>query len=247
MSERTLRRLELAAVGLKACARCGESKPLTEFPKHSKGRGGLAPDCRACHRDYHRSRYIPVDGLEAAQLKRQLADAGLKRCIRCLTTYPQAEFYEGRGSVCKACYRANYRAYANAYREANPEKSKAYYEANRGYFQAYRRAWVAANAEKIRTSWLRLKYDLSQGEYDRLLADQGGHCALCPAEFSTRAGKRIALSVDHCHDCQGIDRRGSVRGILCDPCNRLLEYRPDRHDYLSRHICPAGAAHDVAS
>jgi Recombination endonuclease VII len=48
-------------------------------------------------------------------------------------------------------------------------------------------------------------------EYARLLAAQGGHCALCPNEPKTRR-----LHVDHDH------ATGRVRGLLCHRCNRNL-------------------------
>lgn len=53
-------------------------------------------------------------------------------------------------------------------------------------------------------------------EYDRLLAAQGGHCALCPNTPKTRR-----LHVDHDH------RTGEKRGLLCFPCNRALPYYKD--------------------
>jgi hypothetical protein len=48
-------------------------------------------------------------------------------------------------------------------------------------------------------------------EYARLLAAQGGHCALCPNTPKTRR-----LHVDHDH------ATGKVRGLLCHRCNRAL-------------------------
>ena len=52
---------------------------------------------------------------------------------------------------------------------------------------------------------------LTDWQYDLLLANQDGHCALCPSEPKTRR-----LHVDHDH------RTGKVRGLLCHRCNRTL-------------------------
>lgn len=52
---------------------------------------------------------------------------------------------------------------------------------------------------------------VSDEQYARLLAAQGGHCALCPNGPKTRR-----LHVDHEH------RSGKVRGLLCHRCNRML-------------------------
>lgn len=69
-----------------------------------------------------------------------------------------------------------------------------------------------------RETYLQRKYGISAADYDRLLAEQGGGCALCgvkPEELT--AGRfRTYLHVDHCHDT------GRVRGLLCPEHNLLL-------------------------
>lgn len=52
---------------------------------------------------------------------------------------------------------------------------------------------------------------VSDAEYERLLAAQGGGCAICGATPKTRR-----LHVDHDH------KTGAVRGLLCHRCNRAL-------------------------
>lgn len=52
---------------------------------------------------------------------------------------------------------------------------------------------------------------VSDEQYARLLAAQGGHCALCQNGPKTRR-----LHVDHDH------ATGKVRGLLCHRCNRVL-------------------------
>jgi len=52
---------------------------------------------------------------------------------------------------------------------------------------------------------------ITDAEYERLLAAQGGHCALCANTPKTRR-----LHVDHDH------RTGEVRGLLCYVCNKYL-------------------------
>lgn len=34
---------------MKTCTKCGETKPKTEFGKHTSGRDGLRPTCKSCH------------------------------------------------------------------------------------------------------------------------------------------------------------------------------------------------------
>lgn len=71
---------------------------------------------------------------------------------------------------------------------------------------------------------------VSPEQYEAMLADQNGHCALCPAVPKTRR-----LDVDHDH------RTGAVRGLLCHWCNRRLGQRTTpawlrrAADYLERN------------
>lgn len=60
---------------------------------------------------------------------------------------------------------------------------------------------------------LRKTYGITLAEYDRVLAYQGGACAICkrvPAPGKPR------LAVDHDH------RTGLLRGLLCWLCNRAI-------------------------
>ena len=52
---------------------------------------------------------------------------------------------------------------------------------------------------------------ITDEEYERLLALQGGHCALCPNTPKTRR-----LHRDHDHGTL------ELRGLLCHSCNRKL-------------------------
>lgn len=56
------------------------------------------------------------------------------------------------------------------------------------------------------------KYGLTQGEYDQLLADQGGRCPTCGTDDPGAKG----WCIDHCHSS---DR---VRALLCNQCNTAL-------------------------
>jgi hypothetical protein len=57
-------------------------------------------------------------------------------------------------------------------------------------------------------------YGITPGEYDELLARQGGGCAICGATDSGRNGQ--PLCVDHCHVT------GAVRALLCVKCNTAV-------------------------
>jgi len=116
-----------------------------------------------------------------------------KRCTKCSLTKPLSEFYVSRrqGGVqrqcrCKPCQRA-----ANAANHAKRIRTP----------------------EEIRRAKLRQLYGMTEADYDRLLARQGGGCAVCR---SRPGGDTRILSVDHNHTT------GDIRGLLCTGCNAVL-------------------------
>jgi hypothetical protein len=70
------------------------------------------------------------------------------------------------------------------------------------------------NTEKRKSSSLRYYYGIDIHEYNRLLAAQGGVCAICKLPPSgQRDSRSIHLAVDHSHTT------GAVRALLCQHCN----------------------------
>ena len=73
----------------------------------------------------------------------------------------------------------------------------------------------AKTATATRERHLLRKYGISLVEYDALFAEQGGGCKICGRQ------QEKALDVDHCH------ATGTVRGLLCGNCNRMIGYGRD--------------------
>jgi Recombination endonuclease VII len=88
--------------------------------------------------------------------------------------------------------------------------------------------WYRANPERSienkRRHNLKSLYGLSVDQYNDLLRAQHGACAICGNGQSGR------LHVDHCHDS------GSVRGLLCNRCNRAIGLLGDDPAILRRAI-----------
>lgn len=115
----------------------------------------------------------------------------LKVCPRCGDAKPRDDFVrnrsqrDGLGSYCKPCHI-----------QVTAEAAVRLYGGHRNFL-------------------LKLRYGISEAEFEKLVRKQGGTCAICR--------KRGAKHVDHDHDS------GEVRAVLCFYCNRGLgKFREDR-------------------
>jgi hypothetical protein len=154
----------------------------------------------------------------------------MKRCRYCGEEKPLAEFYRDRSArdghrpECKAC---------------TARKRRAWYEENRDREVARVQKWAAehpkqyaatqerykqsgAKAKSNRKSHLKRKYGLTLEQFDAMLAQQSGLCAIC--------GDRPAAHVDHDHE------NGRVRALLCFNCNGALGHMLDNPGWLLRAI-----------
>lgn len=184
-----------------------------------------------------------------------------KRCPRCQRSKPLVEFYrssatkDGRQGHCKACNREILRERA----ALQPRKSRVRVSAPAGYkwcadcdaikpadeFPRNRNSGdglaqyckpchnARGRESKIRLYGgtrhyhLKRRYGIGADEVEAMAEAQGGLCAICKI--------RPPEHVDHDHTT------GSIRGILCGPCNQGLgQFRDDRtvlmqaHEYLRR-------------
>ena len=69
---------------------------------------------------------------------------------------------------------------------------------------------------RTRDGHLRRKYGITQADYDRMLAEQGGGCRICGRTAEQQTRYSAWLHIDHCHET------GRIRGLLCDQHNLLL-------------------------
>lgn len=124
------------------------------------------------------------------------------------------------------------------YYRANPDKFRRTPEQQAEYNRRRRERYAAdaeyrervkrqakITPEQRRERTLR-EYGITPEQYDTMLAEQGGGCAICGVEFAHRGGARLA--VDHCHET------GAVRGLLCSNCNQGLGKFGDDPERLDR-------------
>ena len=75
--------------------------------------------------------------------------------------------------------------------------------------------YPSVNPVSRRAGHLRYRYGIDLADYDRLLSEQGGACAIC-GEQSPINGIKKYFCVDHDHST------GKVRGLLCNHCNLMV-------------------------
>jgi len=91
-----------------------------------------------------------------------------------------------------------------------------------------------------RDLWMVSKYGITRQQYEKILTDQGGGCAICGGEERTKTtsgtGQVRRLSVDHDHSCcPGVRSCGKcIRGILCNDCNNSIGRMKDDPARLRR-------------
>ena len=125
------------------------------------------------------------------------------KCKKCGRKKSKSEFYKekrtkrGYQARCKACCRSD----AKAVFEANPEP--------------YRQRAREAHTTEARRARTLAKYGLTQDDYDRILKEQNGGCAICG---TTESGHNESehFVVDHNHET------GETRGLLCNLCNLAI-------------------------
>lgn len=175
----------------------------------------------------------------------------MKTCNKCKLEKPETDFYlrsetdfyirseaGKREASCKECWRANQKIYSAEHREEIAAKEKIYRAKNLEKIAAQKKTYRAKNREKIaakakikraenlekETSRARVyRYGVTPGAFKRMLANQGGVCAICGG-----LGGKKGFCVDHDHESK------EVRGLLCSTCNTGIGFLKDSSDITRR-------------
>jgi hypothetical protein len=149
----------------------------------------------------------------------------MKTCNKCGETKQNTEFYpakKGRGgvtAVCKLCIGIQNRARHAVKREERMAKKRSY-NAEHSPERVIKMAdWRKRNPAKYKAQNLKRLYGLELAEFEKMLAAQGGCCAICSEKIAPIAegGRtRASACVDHDH------ATATVRAILCRGCNTGL-------------------------
>jgi hypothetical protein len=127
----------------------------------------------------------------------------VKRCARCRAVKPVSCFHfhrrakDLRHCYCKIC---------------NCQLMRLYNATHKSQLSAYNKLRLVRDPLVHRRIQLRLKYGLSISQFEELVKQQRGRCAIC-----LRPERRNRpLSVDHCHKSK------RIRGLLCSNCNTAI-------------------------
>ena len=161
-----------------------------------------------------------------------------KTCSKCVKSKPITAFYRrSTGRVLSYCksylkkihqleqirfrkkIRVRRRKYGIEYRRKNKEKLRLK-QLERGAKHPRRERRVKKNGQLV------ANYGITLKQFNVLLKLQDGKCAICRRVPS----KRIRFGVDHNH------ATGTIRGILCGPCNHGIGMLKDNVKLLCRAI-----------
>lgn len=130
---------------------------------------------------------------------------------------------------CASCYAKWLKSNNPEFAESQRKSRKEWLAKNPDYERNYKNEEIKKKGGSAYQRKLDLKknYGLTVEQYDKMVVDQGGLCAICG---KTPSGKRKLLCVDHCH------RSGQIRGLLCLSCNCGLGYFKDSVDLLKKAV-----------
>lgn len=132
------------------------------------------------------------------------------------------------------------------WRLKNPERwretLRAYSAKHAEHKAAVAREWRKKNPDRVRALRLWKAFRITPEDYDSMLKEQGGFCAIC--RFPERV-KDQAMAVDHDHKCcDGYRSCGNcIRGLLCGRCNSMIglgQDNPETLENAARYLRTAG-------
>lgn len=137
----------------------------------------------------------------------------MRKCTRCNNLKSESAFYNyTHEQRCKPCI---------------SEVRKLKYAEDRAGNAAKKRKYTQANPDKIKDIKLKQTYGIGLEDYNHMLAQQNGVCAICKRpETAVWRGKTLRLAVDH------KENPHQVRGLLCMKCNRSFGLLEENIDFM---------------
>lgn len=140
----------------------------------------------------------------------------MKTCTCCKINKKKHAFV-GKDYWCKECRSEYNKQDYKKKRVKVLKRNKKRYKRKKKEILAYASRWHKINRklhpDKYKDQKLRADYGIGLKEYNGLREEQKQCCKICGIH-ENKLPK--AICVDHCH------KTGKIRGLLCEPCNRLL-------------------------
>lgn len=211
------------ATATKACSRCAESKPLTDFQRRRASADGFQPCCKTCAAEYKRQHYernraqLLIKACEQGRAYREAnpekvaerhrdyreanreAIAERSRVYRQANREAAAERERKYAAANREIRREIDRRYKRRHRDKLSERKRAYRQANPDKIADQWRRWVEANPDKAAANarrWRAAKSAAYSEPYTRaeVWAKSGGICGICEQEILPRHG---TWHIDH--------------------------------------------------
>lgn len=206
----------------KHCKECGLSKPIEAFHKDRSKPDGINFYCKACSKTRQARFNLRPPRFQTPE--------GTKRCSSCKEIKPKTEFYPRKGMYegidrrCKKCAFESHQKWRLGHLE---------------HAAAQQKKWRTENKDRAADYFLKRLYGIEHGAYDAMFDLQHGKCAICGTDKPGKRERRF--HVDHDHDS------GTVRGLLCSPCNLGIGQLQHSRDilwaaieYLDKPLAVAG-------
>lgn len=132
-------------------------------------------------------------------------------CVSCRAEYDRERYKNQRDKLLRQ---------SNEYRKRNRERENA----------KARVRYAALGPRGLLDLRLRSVHCMSLKDYESMVKQQGGVCAICKLPPKRTNSHTNRLHIDHDH------KTGSVRGLLCDLCNVALGRFKDNKSNLRRAI-----------
>ena len=160
-----------------------------------------------------------------------------KNCKHCQISF---NVIPSRDKTATFCSKSCGALFANKNRKYNNKLQKEYVKCTKckqikSKDNFYKKQYWCKDCFKslIRNNYLQRLYKISSNDYDDLLEAQNFGCAICGKKDDTYLplhNHSKMLAVDHCH------KTNTIRGLLCENCNRGLGLFKDNKNLLKQAI-----------
>src|SRR5438445_8912572 len=209
----------------KKCSKCGVTKPLSEFHKMIAGAGGVRSDCKPCHLQHMRDKYVPRVH-EPEQMICPQCGTGFTR----VRTSGQPQVYCSRRCTMAASEQRKLDRNAGSGPRLCACGAEVTTKVGTPVCPACRKDQRPGARVRERARTLRA-YGLTEADWDALIRRQQDRCAVCRTDKPGGRGERWHIDHDHV--------TGQVRGLLCGKCNTaigMLQDDPEVIQAAARYV-----------